>query len=93
MNQKRYWLRGLLAGLMIPIFLQIIVNIFGGLGCMGFFSGVSTSVFSSFMCPLLEWKIVYYIVALEFFPLWLISGLILGWIYGKIKNKQKIDMR
>jgi len=88
MNTKRYWLRGLLAGLTIAILLQI-VNMFGGLGCMGFFNGVDTSVVSSFICPPIEWKIVYVAASIALSPLWLILGLILGWIYGKIRNRQR----
>jgi hypothetical protein len=75
MNQKRYWLRGGLTGFLIP---------FISIALFTFTDSINTG--DSF------WSELGYAYAFMGTPIITITvslGIILGWLYGKIKNRNK----
>ena len=68
MKQKRYWLRGLLTGIVIYVLCILIISI-------GWYSPSWGFIFAA-------------IFAVYFWPV-IIVGLLIGWIWGRVKSKDK----
>jgi hypothetical protein len=85
MKTRRYWLRGLFVGLVAGLGF-LVVPVVSGLACMGFNNGVDKETFSAVLCPVVE--STYPAIGHPIFlPLWIILGVLAGWFYGKIKNR------
>jgi len=79
MNTKRYWLRGLLTGFIVGLILY-------------FTYVIAMTIISTQILP--EFGIlVGFAVLVQVWPIMIIVsviGLLVGWIYGKIKNQHAI---
>ena len=81
MNQKKYWLRGGLTLALLDIVLILSLWNFGGLDGRFIFLDITQPViFESGMVGTYFQGIISYFI----------SGSLLGWIYGKIKNTNKV---
>ena len=64
--QKRYWLRGLVTGIVVDMLVVLIVFVTD----RGEMAGIFTATVVAYFSPVI------------------ILGAIIGWIYGKIKNRK-----
>ncbi len=91
MNQKRYWLRGGITGLVVGIFYFLIGWIFPSLG------EILIDIFAIIFKPTFALLKLFRPIKLELgslifaisFSLFL-YGMILGWFYGKVKNRNNV---
>ena len=97
-KKKRYWLRGLLIGLVIGI-VYLILTLFrySDIGVGWILSGMSITLFAKIMfvpyiIPILimdTFKLSGLIIYLGLFLIeFIIIGTLIGWAYGKIKNRK-----
>ncbi len=84
MNHKRYWLRGGIIGIILAI-LYFPFQAMLGLGCMKSFNLKEPSFICDSFTALYSSNFLRFL----FSPLGLIIlGLIIGWIYGRSKNRK-----
>ena len=91
MKQKRYWLRGGIIGLIIGVVVDLWFA--SSMRCISSYLNADGTMGS--MCPgkldlfLTSLKVdtIYYILTLFVI---ILVGLLLGWLYGKIKNRNKL---
>ena len=87
MGNTRIWvLSGILSAILIPV-----AGIVGGLGCMGFYNGVSTSVIARSICVPLEFM-GELPLPLVFIVVWIVLGLLFNLGYT-IKNKNNAPLQ
>jgi len=102
MKTKKYWLRGLLIGLLIGAIYFIVI-----LGSVAYVGGISFAflqILSPVLLILQKFDFGMYILfgkscngiecvfTLITTPIsFMIEGLAIGWLYGKIKNRHKIS--
>ena len=91
--QRKYWLRGLTIGGCLSIFVGILFLIFPENPIL-FYSGIlSWNISGIYRRYYLIPENIFYpdaIFRIEIFIsilFWALTGLILGWLYGKIKNR------
>jgi len=90
-----YWLKGGIIGLILGV-LYFLANLVFSLGCMGWYNGIETSS----ICPLVDSIFKFGLLRIIFFPFALFTDeylilllnsailfAVIGWIYGKIKNR------
>jgi len=75
MKQKRYWLRGGVMGLIISVIALIIIEV--ATKCVGI-----CPRFSAFLPEIIFIYGVFIIGGI-------LLGILIGWLYGKIKNRNK----
>jgi hypothetical protein len=88
-KKKRYWLRGGIIGLIIGLFL--IINPFPFIRFLGIFSELVYYISFGFVYNLMninQEEYLFYILIFHFI-VFFIYGVIIGGIYGKIKNRKK----
>ena len=96
MKQKRYWLRGGVIGLIISLLIMIVLLVMfdsavpcsniAGAYCPQGWSAIMINVQNSFRYSTNE----SVITLLKFILIPTLSGLIIGWIYGLIKNRGRM---
>jgi hypothetical protein len=107
MQNKRYWLAGLIIGFFFGLVVSI-GDVVVGLSCMGFYNGIEKSSVCSVLFKILDIiRRIHYSLFVSIggstrmssimqllLPLVTLTilGLILGLIYGKIKNRRRISV-
>ncbi len=85
-RKKRYWLRGGITGIVLAI-VFFILQIMLGLDCMKY---SFHTIEPSFICGSFELLYSFEVFRLFVSPVGLIIlGLIIGWLYGKIKSEHQ----
>jgi hypothetical protein len=87
MFNTRIWVA---TGILTPI-IMFAVGILGGLGCMGFYNGVSTSFIARTLCTPLKYSSLFP-WPLTFLSIWLVLGIIFNSVYW-IKNKNNAPLQ
>ena len=90
MNQKRYWLKGLIAGVIFGILVTYVHENVSELGLRGYVNFIQML----YVIGLTPWSFLGILIMIFQFYLppitYGVLGSLLGWLYGKIKNKNKV---